>query len=168
MGILKNNINLFNCKSTHLIRCLDCHIFLEILNKTVRQNFLFFFGAGFMKLDAIDNNDFFSKGLKLFISHKKKKKQDLFQLSGGEKTLSSFSLILSFHFLFPFKSYLLDEIDAALDFRNVTKLSFQLKYRIKNSQIFVITLRNNMILTVNHIFGIYRLNKTSIVMSLRM
>ena len=64
--------------------------------------------------------------------------------------------------------YLLDEIDAALDFKNVTKLSFQLKYRVKNSQIFVITLRNNMILTVNHIFGIYRSKKTSSIMSLRM
>ena len=168
MRILNNNINLLNCKSVHLIKNLDCHICLEILNKTIRQQFLFFFGAGFMMLNSMDNEDFFSKGLTVFICHKKIKRQNLFQLSGGEKTLSSFSLISSFQSIFPYKWYLLDEIDAALDFKNVTKLSFQLKYRVKNSQIFVITLRNNMILTVNHIFGIYRSKKTSSIMSLRM
>jgi structural maintenance of chromosome 4 len=88
-------------------------------------------------------------------------------MSGGEKTLSSLCLLLSFQDLFSFKWYLLDEIDAALDFKNVTKLSFQFKYQIKNSQIFLITLRNNLILNINYIFGIYKFKKASNTICLR-
>jgi len=41
------------------------------------------------------------------------------KLSGGEKTLSSLSLIFALHMLKPAPFYFMDEIDAALDLRNV-------------------------------------------------
>lgn len=41
------------------------------------------------------------------------------KLSGGEKTLASLSLMLAIHFYRPTPIYILDEIDAALDFKNV-------------------------------------------------
>jgi chromosome segregation ATPase len=88
-------------------------------------------------------------------------------MSGGEITLSSLCLLLPFQDLFFFKWYLLDEIDATLDFKNVTKLSFHFKYQIKNSQIFLITLRNNLILKIDYIFAIYKFKKTSKTICLR-
>ena len=164
---LNNHINLLIFKSLHLIKILDFHIGLELLNKTLRQKFLFFFQNGSMKIDSINKKDFFSDGLHLLVDHKRIKSKNFFQMSGGEKTLSSLCLLLSFQDLFSFKWYLLDEIDAALDFKNVTKLSFQFKYQIKNSQIFLITLRNNLILNINYIFGIYKFKKASNTICLR-
>ena len=43
--------------------------------------------------------------------------------SGGEKTLSSLALVFALHHYKPTPLYVMDEIDAALDFRNVRLLS---------------------------------------------
>lgn len=164
---LNNHINLLICKILHLIKILDFQIGLELLNKTLKLKFIYFFRNGLMKIDSIYKKDFFSNGLQLLVYHKRIKSKNFFQMSGGEKTLSSLCLLLSFHDLFFFKWYLLDEIDAALDFKNVTKISFQFKYQIKNSQIFLITLRNNLILKINYIFSIYKFKKISNTICLR-
>ena len=41
------------------------------------------------------------------------------KLSGGEKTLSSLALVFALHYYKPNSVYFMDEIDAALDFKNV-------------------------------------------------
>lgn len=38
----------------------------------------------------------------------------------------------------------MDEIDAALDYRNVSIISTYLKERTKNAQFIIVSLRNNM------------------------
>ena len=145
-----------------MIKILDFHIGLELLNKTLRQKFLFFFFEnGLMKIDSIYKKDFFSDGIQLLVYHKRIKSKNFFQISGGEKTLSSLCLLLSFQDLFSFKWYLLDEIDVVLDFKNVSKISFHFKSQIKNSRIYLIILRNNLILKINYIFAIYKSKKTS-------
>lgn len=48
-------------------------------------------------------------------------------LSGGEKTLSSLSLVFALHYYRPTPFYVMDEIDAALDVRNVAIVGHYLK-----------------------------------------
>ena len=71
------------------------------------------------------------------------------------------------HFFQQPNSYIFDEINAALDFKNVKKLSFKLKSRIKKSQLLIITLRNNMIPIINHLFFIYRFEKKIKIINLK-
>lgn len=63
-------------------------------------------------------------------------------LSGGEKTLSSLALVFALHVYKPTPLYFMDEIDAALDFRNVSIIAHYIKDRCKAGQFIIISLRN--------------------------
>lgn len=54
----------------------------------------------------------------------KKSWKKIFNLSGGEKTLSSLALVFALHHYKPTPLYFMDEIDAALDFKNVSIVAF--------------------------------------------
>ncbi len=50
-------------------------------------------------------------------------------LVGGEKTLSSLALVFALHHYKPTPLYVMDEIDAALDFKNVSIVGNYVKAR---------------------------------------
>lgn len=50
----------------------------------------------------------------------------------------------------------MDEIDAALDYKNVSIVANYLKERTKNAQFIIISLRNNMFELANKLVGIYK------------
>jgi structural maintenance of chromosome 4 len=88
-------------------------------------------------------------------------------LSGGEKTLSSLSLIFALHIFKPSPLYCMDEIDAALDYKNVAIVGKYIKEGIcnksgsgmteqRNSQFIIISLRNNMFELADKLVGIYK------------
>jgi len=52
----------------------------------------------------------------------------------------------------------MDEIDAALDFRNVSIVASYIKERTKNAQFIVISLRNNMFELASRLVGVYKVN----------
>ncbi|VVD06021.1 unnamed protein product [Leptidea sinapis] len=49
--------------------------------------------------------------------------KNISNLSGGEKTLASLALVFALHYYKPTPLYVMDEIDAALDFKNISILS---------------------------------------------
>jgi structural maintenance of chromosome 4 len=51
----------------------------------------------------------------------------------------------------------MDEIDAALDFRNVSIVASYIKERTKNSQFIIISLRNDMFELADQLIGIYKI-----------
>ncbi len=57
----------------------------------------------------------------------KKSWKQITNLSGGEKTLSSLALVFALHHYKPTPLYVMDEIDAALDFRNVSIIAHYIK-----------------------------------------
>jgi len=71
--------------------------------------------------------------------------KNISNLSGGEKTLSSLSLVFALHHYKPAPLYVMDEIDAALDFKNVSIVGNFCRERARNTQFLIISLRNNML-----------------------
>lgn len=57
----------------------------------------------------------------------KKSWKNISNLSGGEKTLSSLALVFALHHFKPTPLYVMDEIDAALDFKNVSIVANYIK-----------------------------------------
>ena len=60
----------------------------------------------------------------------------------------------------------MDEIDAALDFRNVSIVANYIKERTKNAQFVVISLRNNMFELAARLVGIYKTSNMVLVLHL--
>lgn len=72
------------------------------------------------------------------------------------QTLSSLALVFALHHFKPTPLYVMDEIDAALDFRNVSIVANYIKERTKNAQFVIISLRNNMFELADRLVGIYK------------
>ncbi|KAK9475393.1 RecF/RecN/SMC [Dipodascopsis tothii] len=114
--------------------------------------------GGNAELELVDSLDPFSEGILFSVMPPKKSWKNISNLSGGEKTLSSLALVFALHHYKPTPLYVMDEIDAALDFRNVSIVANYIKERTKNAQFIVISLRNNMFELAQQLVGIYKVN----------
>lgn len=85
----------------------------------------------------------------------KKSWKNIVNLSGGEKTLSSLALVFALHHYKPTPLYVMDEIDAALDFRNVSIVGNYIKERTRNAQVPLLashTLTSIILSSILHFF----------------
>ncbi|XP_027201121.2 structural maintenance of chromosomes 4-like protein gluon [Dermatophagoides pteronyssinus] len=112
--------------------------------------------GGDADLEFIDSLDPFSEGINYAVRPNKKTWKINIHLSGGEKTLASLALIFALHYYKPSPLYIMDEIDAALDFKNVSIIANYIKKRTRNTQFLIISLRNNMYELADRLIGIYK------------
>jgi len=117
--------------------------------------------GGDAELELVDSLDPFSEGVIFSVRPPKKSWKNISNLSGGEKTLSSLALVFALHHYKPTPLYVMDEIDAALDFRNVSIVANYVKERTKNAQFIIISLRNYMFELADHLVGIYKTSDCS-------
>lgn len=114
--------------------------------------------GGMAELEYYDSHDAFSEGIIFSVMPPKKSWRTISNLSGGEKTLASLALVFALHHYKPTPLYVMDEIDAALDFKNVSIVANYIKSRTKDAQFIVISLRNNMFELAESLVGIYKVN----------
>ncbi|KAL0568457.1 Structural maintenance of chromosomes protein 4, partial [Marasmius crinis-equi] len=129
--------------------------------------------GGNAELELVDSMDPFSEGIIFSVMPPKKSWKNIANLPGGEKTLSSLALVFALHVFkvspvpwdaghslmvgfHPTPLYFMDEIDAALDFRNVCIVTNYIKDRTKNAQFIIISLRNDMFEFSHRLIGIYK------------
>ena len=112
--------------------------------------------GGDAELELVDSLDPFSEGIVFSVRPPRKSWKNIGNLSGGEKTLSSLALVFALHHFRPTPLYVMDEIDAALDFRNVSIVGHYIKERTKDAQFVIISLRNNMFELADRLVGIYK------------
>merc|ERR1711981_546185 len=114
--------------------------------------------GGDAELELVDSLDPFSEGVVFSVRPPKKSWKHISNLSGGEKTLSSLALVFALHHYKPTPLYIMDEIDAALDFRNVAIVGRHIKERTKNAQFIIVSLRSNMFELASRLVGVYKVN----------
>ncbi|KAH8072217.1 hypothetical protein JL720_11259 [Aureococcus anophagefferens] len=110
--------------------------------------------GGDAELELVDSLDPFSEGIVFSVRPPKKSWKNIANLSGGEKR-SSLALVrappLQAHAL-----YVMDEIDAALDYKNVSIIANYIKDRCRSAQFVIISLRNNMFELADRLTGVYK------------
>ena len=128
----------------------------NIINSKLIEMYRLLTKGGDAELELADSLDPFNEGITFTVRPNRKCWKSMGNLSGGEKTLSSLSLIFALHHYKPSPLYVMDEIDAALDFRNVSVIAEYIKERTKDSQFIIISLRNQMFELANELIGIYK------------
>lgn len=128
------------------------------ISMTLKEMYQMITMGGNAELELVDSLDPFSEGILFSVMPPKKSWRNISNLSGGEKTLSSLALVFALHRYKPTPLYVMDEIDAALDFRNVSIVANYIKERTKNAQFIVISLRNNMFELSQRLVGIYKVD----------
>uniref|UniRef100_H3C4R3 Structural maintenance of chromosomes protein n=1 Tax=Tetraodon nigroviridis TaxID=99883 RepID=H3C4R3_TETNG len=134
--------------------------FNKITNK-LKENYQMLTLGGDAELELVDSLDPFSEGIMFSVRPPKKSWKKIFNLSGGEKTLSSLALVFALHHYKPTPLYFMDEIDAALDFKNVSIVACYIYEQTKNAQFIIISLRNNMFEIADRLIGIYKTHNTT-------
>ncbi|RUS83429.1 hypothetical protein EGW08_008801 [Elysia chlorotica] len=128
----------------------------QVITNKLKEMYQMITLGGDAELELVDSLDPFSEGIVFSVRPPKKSWKNISNLSGGEKTLSSLALVFALHHYKPTPLYVMDEIDAALDFKNVSIVANYIKERTKNAQFIIISLRNNMFELADRLVGIYK------------
>ncbi|KAL7990957.1 hypothetical protein Chor_014387 [Crotalus horridus] len=126
----------------------------NVITNKLKENYQMLTLGGDAELELVDSLDPFSEGIMFSVRPPKKSWKKIFNLSGGEKTLSSLALVFALHHYKPTPLYFMDEIDAALDFKNVSIVAFYIYF-------IIISLRNNMFEIADRLIGIYKTYNTT-------
>jgi chromosome segregation protein len=118
------------------------------------QFFQTFFGGGHAKLTLTDPKDPAGSGVDIEAQPPGKRTKSLAQLSGGEKALTSVSLLFALLQANPSPFCVLDEVDAMLDEANVGRFAQALKDLAQRTQFIVITHNRRTIEVADSIYGV--------------
>ncbi len=140
------------------IRTKSSEMFLSTYNK-IRKNFhnmfrRMFNNGGRAELRLVDPTNVLTSGIDIYAQPPGKKLENIELLSGGEKTMTAMALLFATYQVRPSPFCLLDEIDAALDDKNVGSLVNVLRAFSGISQYIVITHNKKTVLGASSMLGV--------------
>ena len=139
------------------IKSKSTEMFISTYNK-IKKNFhnMFrrLFNGGRGELRLTDPQNVLASGIDIYAEPPGKKLQNIALLSGGEKTMTAVALLFATYQVRPSPFCLLDEIDAALDDKNVASLVQTLRSFAKLSQYIVITHNKKTVMGASTMLGI--------------
>ena len=108
-------------------------------------------------LDMEDGDEPYLDGIKYHAMPPLKRFRDMEHLSGGEKTMAALALLFAVHSYQPSPFFVLDEVDAALDNANVSKIANYIRdHAGPGMQFIVISLKTGLFQGSEALVGIYR------------
>ena len=139
------------------IRTESSEMFIKTYNR-IKKNFhnMFrrLFGGGRAELQLSDNNHVLESGIEILAQPPGKKLEHISLLSGGERAMTAVALLFATYMIKPSPFCLLDEIDAALDERNVASFSLLLREFGGTSQFIIITHNRKTIPAAGTLLGV--------------
>lgn len=132
-------------------------MFMEAYNKIAKgfgEMFALLMGGGKARLSLTNPKDVLSSGVEIDAEPPGKALQNLGLLSGGEKTMTAVALLFATYQAHPAPYCLLDEIDAALDDKNVASFAQAVKEFAQKTQYIVITHNKKTALAADSMFGV--------------
>jgi chromosome segregation protein len=111
----------------------------EAVRTAFQTRFQQLFEGGQAELILTDASDPLSAGVLIEAQPPGKRRQRLELLSGGERALTAIALLFAFSTVKPSPLMVLDEVDAALDGRNVQRFADYLQQMAAQSQVLIVT-----------------------------
>ena len=124
------------------------------INHYFAETFVEMFGGGRASLELEDPNDPLACGIEIKVQPPGKQLKTITLLSGGEKAFVAIALYFSILKVRPTPFCMLDEIDAALDDRNVERYANYLRQLCAKTQFIVITHRRGTMEEADALFGV--------------
>ena len=139
------------------IKSKSAEMFLETYNQ-IKKNFhnMFrrLFNGGRAELKLADPANILTSGIDIYAQPPGKKLENISLLSGGEKTMTAVALLFATYQVRPSPFCLLDEIDAALDDKNVSSFVTTLESFANISQYIVITHNKKTVMGASRMLGV--------------
>ena len=155
MDIQKSLENLIRVNEE--IKSKSAEMFLETYNQ-IKKNFhnMFrrLFNGGRAELKLADPQNILQSGIDIYAQPPGKKLENISLLSGGEKTMTAVALLFATYQVRPSPFCLLDEIDAALDDKNVSSFVTTLESFANVSQYIIITHNKKTVMGASTMLGI--------------
>ncbi|MDO5750948.1 MAG: chromosome segregation protein SMC [Rothia sp. (in: high G+C Gram-positive bacteria)] len=123
------------------------------------------FPGGEGSLSLSDPQDVLGSGVEISVRPAGKKVKRLSLLSGGERSLASLALLIAIFMARPSPFYALDEVEAALDDRNLGRLLQVLEELSESSQLLMITHQQRTMERADVLYGISMRDGVSAVIS---
>ena len=138
---------------------------LEDINTHYRRIFAMLFPGGEGHLELDDPADPLNAGVEIHARPAGKKVKRLSLLSGGERSLASLALLIAIYMSRPSPFYALDEVEAALDDRNLSRLLQVLGELGERSQLIVVTHQKRTMQMAQTLYGVSMREGVSAVLS---
>lgn len=124
------------------------------VNMHFKEVFTEMFGGGRAELRLTEPENYLESGIEILAEPPGKRLSSLSLLSGGERALTTISLLFSILKVRVSPFIILDEVEAALDEANVIRYARYLKELSKDSQFIVITHRKGTMEYSDRLFGL--------------
>ena len=141
---------------------------LEDINTHYRRIFETLFPGGEGHLELDDPSDPLNSGVEIHARPAGKKVKRLSLLSGGERSLASLALLIAIYMSRPSPFYALDEVEAALDDRNLSRLLQVIGELGERSQLIVVTHQKRTMQIAETLYGVSMRGGVSTVLSQQM
>ncbi|MFQ5929189.1 MAG: chromosome segregation protein SMC [Acidobacteriota bacterium] len=126
----------------------------DVINLHLNAIFQKLFGGGECGMRLLDEEDLLESGIDIYAQPPGKKLQNVMLLSGGEKVLTVFALLMALFAYRPSRFCVLDEVDAALDDSNITRFTQLIRQMSQQTQFIIITHNKRTMETADAIFGV--------------
>lgn len=141
---------------------------MEDINTHYRRIFETLFPGGEGHLELDDPSDPLNSGVEIHARPAGKKVKRLSLLSGGERSLASLALLIAIYMSRPSPFYALDEVEAALDDRNLSRLLQVIGDLGERSQLIVVTHQKRTMQIAETLYGVSMRGGVSMVLSQQM